>query len=30
MPMGVVVAVLVVIKHKENIKRLASGTENRL
>lgn len=29
-PLGAVVAVLIIIKHKENIKRLASGTENRI
>lgn len=29
-PMGVVVAVLVIVKHRENIKRLIAGTENRL
>jgi glycerol-3-phosphate acyltransferase PlsY len=28
--MGVVVAVLVIWKHKDNIKRLVSGTENRI
>ena len=28
--MGVVVAVLIIWKHKDNIKRLAAGTENRI
>lgn len=28
--MGVVVAVLIIFKHKENIKRLVAGTENRI
>jgi len=28
--MGVAIAVLVIIKHRENIKRLAAGTENRV
>lgn len=30
MPMGIAVAVLIIIKHKENIKRLVAGTENRI
>lgn len=30
LPLGVLIAVFVIIKHKENIKRLAAGTENRL
>ncbi|HCY10735.1 MAG TPA: acyl-phosphate glycerol 3-phosphate acyltransferase [Deltaproteobacteria bacterium] len=29
-PLGVAIAVLIIIKHKENIKRLAAGTENRI
>lgn len=28
--MGIAVAVLIIIKHKDNIKRLAAGTENRI
>jgi len=28
--MGVVVAVLIIWKHKDNIKRLVAGTENRI
>lgn len=30
MPMGVIIAILIIIKHKENIKRLAEGKENRI
>jgi len=29
-PLGAVVAVLIIVKHKENIRRLVEGTENRL
>lgn len=29
-PLGLAIAVLIIIKHKDNIKRLASGTENRI
>lgn len=29
-PMSVAVSVLVIVKHKENIKRLVSGTENKI
>lgn len=29
-PLGAAIAVLIVLKHKDNIKRLASGTENRI
>jgi glycerol-3-phosphate acyltransferase PlsY len=30
LPLGVLIAVFVIIKHKENIERLATGKENRL
>jgi glycerol-3-phosphate acyltransferase PlsY len=30
MPMGVVIAVLVIVKHKDNIKRLVEGKENKI
>jgi glycerol-3-phosphate acyltransferase PlsY len=30
LPLGVLIAVLVILKHKDNIKRLAEGTETRL
>ena len=30
MPMGVAVAVLIIIRHKDNIKRLAEGKENKI
>ncbi|MBI5588757.1 MAG: glycerol-3-phosphate 1-O-acyltransferase PlsY [Deltaproteobacteria bacterium] len=30
MPMGVIIAILIIIKHKENIKRLAEGRENKI
>lgn len=29
-PLGAAIAVLIIIKHRDNIKRLASGTENRI
>ncbi len=29
-PLGLAIAVLIIIKHKDNIKRLAAGTENRI
>lgn len=30
MPMGVIIALFIIIKHKENIKRLAEGKENKI
>lgn len=30
MPLAVAIALLIIIKHKDNIKRLANGTENRI
>jgi len=30
MPMGVIIAVLVIVKHKDNIKRLVEGKENKI
>ncbi len=30
LPLGMVIAALVILRHSENIKRLASGTENKL
>lgn len=30
MPAGIVISVFIIIKHRENIKRLISGTENRI
>ncbi|MBI5971529.1 MAG: glycerol-3-phosphate 1-O-acyltransferase PlsY [Deltaproteobacteria bacterium] len=29
-PMGVAVSILIIVKHRENIKRLAAGTENKI